>query len=545
MFENVKNRKTPIGMDFIKSGILTEEQVGKVLEYQKDNKDLKFGEVVDVLDMCDKNSLLDILSKKLDCGTTMLNEEITINPTDYLPRDIIISYRAMPFKLENKKLSIAFVNYQDKTKVKEIELMIMNLGLEMQPYVTLYTSIMRKISGIKTVETQFVNQEEKDTTKLIDNIISNAIEKRASDIHIEPIEDKIRVRYRIDGILLEVTELPKKRQELIIGRIKSISNMHQELSIDQDGSINTYENFSIRVSSQKNVHGEKFVLRLLRKNANVRNLFELGYPKDRKLISNAFEKQNSLVLVCAPTGEGKTTTLYSVLDYLDQPGINVITIENPVEIRMRGINQIEIGSNMSFDKSLRTVLRQDPDVILVGEIRDRETAAIVIEAAQTGHLVLSTIHTIDAVEAITRIKRMGVSEYDLSATLVTSISQRLVRKLCNKCKKEHELSKTELEYIDKVSKKYGVKFDVSKVKTYEPVGCKECNKTGYFDRIGIFETLLVDEDIKELISNNKSSIEIKKYATEKTSYKPMIVDGINRVLDGSTDLNELNKIVSI
>ncbi|MDF2866090.1 MAG: type secretion system protein GspE [Clostridia bacterium] len=545
MFENVKARKNPIGLEFIKRGVLTDVQVTRVLEYQKDHRDLKFGEIVDILDMCDKTELLEILSNKLQYEGVMLDGKLNVTPVDYLPRDIIINYRALPFSLEGNRLSVAFADVQNAQKVKEIELMLMNAGYEMQIYITLYTSIMKQIGDVRTVENKFVDKDEKDTSKLIDNIIMTAISKRASDIHVEPLADKIRVRFRIDGELITATELPKDRQQIVTGRLKSISNMHQEITYDQDGSINTYENFSIRVSSQKNVNGEKFVLRFLKKNSNLKSLEELGFPQDKELISEAFEKRNSMVLICAPTGEGKTTTLYSVLDFLNKPEINIISIENPVEMRMPGINQVEIGPNITFASALRTVLRQDPDIILVGEIRDQETAAIAIEAGQTGHLVLATIHTIDAIEAITRIKKMGISTYDVSATLVTTISQRLIRRLCEKCKRPHILTDSEKKYISRIEKNTGAKFVVDESKLFEPVGCQYCNGIGYFERIGAFEILCINDELKDMISEGASTIEIRKYATANTTYRPLIVDALNKVLEGVTTIEELKRKIIV
>ena len=372
-----------------------------------------------------------------------------------------------------------------------------------------------------------------------------AIQKRASDIHIEPMEDKVRIRFRIDGELITITELPKARQEIVIGRLKSISNMYQEITYDQDGSINTYDNFSIRVSSQKNVNGEKFVLRLLKKNNEAKSLFELGFPENEELVDRAFDKRNSIILVCAPTGEGKTTTLYSALEYLDRPEINIISIENPVERRIKGINQVEIGPNVTFDSALRTVLRQDPDIVLVGEIRDEETAKTAIEAGQTGHLVLSTIHTIDAIEAITRLRKMGISDYDVSATLVTSISQRLVRKLCNKCKQPHQFTDAELRYIERVTKITGEEFDLKNAQVFEPVGCKYCNDIGYYERIALFEVLCIDDYLKDMISDGKSSIDIREYAKKNTEYKPLVVDGVKKVLSGITTIEELKRKITI
>jgi type IV pilus assembly protein PilB len=222
-----------------------------------------------------------------------------------------------------------------------------------------------------------------------------------------------------------------------------------------------------------------------------------------------------------------------------------MSIENPVEIRMAGINQVEIGPNITFASALRTVLRQDPDIILVGEIRDQETAAIAIEAGQTGHLVLATIHTIDAIEAITRIRKMGISSYDVSATLVTTISQRLIRRLCEKCKRPHVLTEDERKYIARIEKNTGEKFVVDETKIYEPVGCQYCNGIGYYDRIGAFEILCINEELKDMISEGASTIDIRKYAKEHTNYRPLIVDGLNKALSGITTIDELKRKIIV
>ena len=227
------------------------------------------------------------------------------------------------------------------------------------------------------------------------------------------------------------------------------------------------------------------------------------------------------------------------MDYLNSPEINITTIEDPVEIRIKGLNQIEIDAKSSFSGALRTVLRQDPDIILVGEIRDKETGEIAIQAGQTGHYVLSTIHTIDSVEVITRLRKMGLSDYDISSTLATAISQRLVRKLCPKCKKERKFNTEEKNIITSIGDKYNIKFDLSG-KTYDAPGCKYCNHTGYYDRIGVFEVLNITDEVKEAIMAGKSSLEIRKIGLEQ-SYKPLIVDGLNKVVNGYTTLEELNK----
>ena len=365
------------------------------------------------------------------------------------------------------------------------------------------------------------------------------MERRASDIHIEPMLNKVRVRYRIDGELFTVANIEKGKQQQIIGRLKAISNMHQEKQESQDGRILFYDDYNIRVSSQPNVYGEKFVLRLLKKNLDIRDIFDLGLPGTEEELKKSINKKNSITIMAAPTGEGKTTTLYSIIDYLNRPEINITTIEDPVEIRIEGLNQIEIDTRVTFADSLRTVLRQDPDIILVGEIRDKETGEIAIQAGQTGHYVLSTIHTIDSLEVITRLRKMGLSDYDIASTLATVISQRLVRKLCPKCRRERTFDEEEIKIIQSIGKKYGIEYDVSG-KTYDAAGCRYCNNTGYYDRLGIFEILNVTDEIKQEIMNGKSSIEIRQEAL-KQGYKPLVTDGIKKVIEGHTTLDELNR----
>ena len=545
MFENIKNKKSMLGIELINKGLITEEQLDEVLKYQKDHPEFKIGEVADILNICDKKQLLSIVGEQLKMKSINLEEISLIDYSEFLPRDAIISNKAIPFAIDGTTVKVAFSDPLDDKKVEEVKLLLLNKGFQMEKYYTLYSMIMGEIQDVKNVQNKFVDSSEKDTTILVDNIILTAIQKRASDIHIEPTETNVKIRYRIDGELITVSEIPKSRQGILSGRLKSISNMHQEITTDQDGRINTYDNYSIRVSTQKNINGEKFVLRLLKKNGSVRTLLDLGFPNDSETVRAAFDKKNSMIIICAPTGEGKTTTLYSILDYLNRPEINIVTIENPVEIRMAGVNQVEIGHDTSFAGALRTVLRQDPNIILVGEIRDRETAQTAIEAGQTGHLVLSTIHTIDAIETITRIRKMGISDYDVASTIATVISQRLLRRLCDKCKKKHKITEEEKNYVERVEKVTGTHFDITKAKLYEPGGCEECGDLGYYERIGAFEILLLDDYLKDLISEGESSIKIRKYAIENTTYKPLIVDAVNKCLAGVTTFDEIQKRINV
>ena len=542
-------KRQPLGVELVKRGIVGEADISNALEYQRDYPNKKIGEILYLQNACEPTKLIeaigDILGTK---GILLTRNSIKIKITDYISIDIAKKNKVIPFEVSQGKIKVCFATTTNSRNMDSIRMLMLNKGLVMETYITFESDIDKIINSLEGSSVSNFNAPSgrNDTvTSLVDSIIKTGMERRASDIHIEPLTDKVRVRYRIDGELFTATEIDKEKQSQVIGRLKAISNMHQEIVYDQDGSINTYDGYSIRVSSQKNVNGEKFVLRLLKKNADKRSLFELGFMNNNELVDKAFNRKNSLIVIGAPTGEGKTTTLYSVIEYLNKPEINIISIENPVERRIPGINQVEIAPNITFASALRTVLRQDPDIILVGEIRDEETAKIAIEAGQTGHLVLSTIHTIDAVEVVTRIRKMQVSNYDVSATVATTISQRLVRRLCNKCKKEHVLTDEEKKYIEKVSKSTGVDFDLEHAKTYEPVGCKYCNDIGYYERVAMFEVLCIDDYLKDMISEGKSSIEIRDYAIKNTDYKPMVVDGINKVLQGITTVEEIKNKITI
>ena len=426
--------------------------------------------------------------------------------------------------------------------MENIRLLLLNKGLIMETYITFESDIDKILASLEGKASDNISNTSLTgtITNLVDSIIKTGIEKRASDIHIEPLENNVRVRYRIDGELYTAANIDKEKQSQIIGRLKAISNMHQEKQEAQDGRILLYEDYNIRVSSQPNVYGEKFVLRLLKKNTNIKNIFDLGYSGTEEDLKRSVKKKNSITIVAAPTGEGKTTSLYSIIDYLNRQEINITTIEDPVEIRIPGLNQIEIDNKSTFSSALRTVLRQDPDIILVGEIRDTETAEIAIQAGQTGHYVLSTIHTIDSIEVINRLRKIGVSDYDIASTLATTISQRLVRRICPNCRKVRNFTQEEKHIIENILGKYGENVNIDEFKTYDAVGCKNCNNTGYYDRIGVFEVLDITEELKELIVKGASSIEIRRKALEGT-YRPLMVDGIKKVLQGYTTLEELNK----
>ena len=536
-------KRQPIGIELVKRGIVTEEDIQRALDYQKAEPRKKLGDILNILRVCDSYVLINAIGEILEERAIYLREtDIKVNISDYISMDIAKQYKAIPFEEISGRIKVCFADTSNKRAVETVRLLLLNKGLIMEKYITFETNIDLILNSYEG------NSEDidlsADVSGFVNSVIKTAMEKRASDIHIEPMQDELRIRYRIDGQLINAATISKEKQAQIVGRLKAISNMHQEKQDSQDGRIVMYPEYNIRVSSQKNIYGEKFVLRLLKKNEDVKSIFDLGFKKDQKLLKDAFNKKNSITVIAAPTGEGKTTTLYSIIDYLNKPEINITTIEDPVEIRINGLNQIEIDKKVTFADSLRTVLRQDPDIILLGEIRDKETAEIAMQAGQTGHYVLTTIHTIDAVEVITRLRKMGVSNYDISSTLATSVSQRLIRRLCPNCAKEREYSSKEKEIIKTIGEKYNINFDLEGKKTYDAVGCKKCNNTGYYDRIGIYEVLILNEKLRGLIIQDDSAIEIRKEAM-KNGYLPLIVDGINRVIDGTTNLEELNNKLAI
>ncbi|MBQ3145610.1 MAG: type II/IV secretion system protein [Clostridia bacterium] len=537
-------RRGPIGIELVRRGLVNQDDINKAIDYQRENPNKKIIEIINILNLCDEYALINALGDILDEKSIILTpNDITLNVSEYISIDVAKQNKAIPFDITGNKIKVCFADTLDRKSVDTIRLILLNKGLIMERYITFEKNINDILESLEGTAAENINSNA-DTTGLVDSIIKTAIKKRASDIHIEPLENEIRVRYRIDGELINAVKIPKEKQTQIIGRLKAISNMFQEKQDSQDGRIIMYPDFNIRVSSQKNIHGEKFVLRLLKKNLNIRGLADLGFPDDQSLIKSSFNKRNSITIIAAPTGEGKTTTLYSIIDYLNRPEINITTIEDPVEIRIPGLNQIEINEKLRFSDSLRTVLRQDPDIILLGEIRDTETAEIALQAGQTGHYVLSTIHTIDSIEVITRLRKMGISNYDISSTVGTTVSQRLVRKLCKKCARKREFTEEEKNIITQIGKKYNVEFNLDGKFTYDAVGCAECNGSGYYERTGVFEVLNIEDNVKELIVNGASSIEIKEEAL-KGNYKPLLIDGINKVIDGVTTLSEIDKKIII
>lgn len=392
---------------------------------------------------------------------------------------------------------------------------------------------------IQESEDLLENEDDAPIIKLINAMLGEAIKLGASDIHVETFEKALVVRFRVDGILREVLRPNRRLSSLLVSRIKVMAKLDiAEKRVPQDGRISLRiagRAVDVRVSTMPSSHGERVVLRLLDKNNSHLNLVDLGMtPAVQQAFSQLILKPHGIILVTGPTGSGKSTTLYAGLTEINTKDRNILTVEDPIEYELEGIGQTQVNTkvNMTFARGLRAILRQDPDVVMVGEIRDLETAQIAVQASLTGHLVLSTLHTNTASGAITRLEDMGVEAFLLSSSLLGVLAQRLVRTLCDHCKAPHEPDKEERNLLG-IAKKDGVLI-------YRALGCEHCNNTGYRGRTGIHELLLVDEHIRELIHNGKGEQAIEKYVRQ---HSPSIrADGFSKVLNGETTLEEVLRV---
>jgi len=404
--------------------------------------------------------------------------------------------------------------------------------------------VMEHISGedLSSIATEFEKPkdileltEEAPIIRLLNAILQEAVKERASDIHIEPYEKELDVRYRVDGILHKVLAPPKIIQDALISRIKIMANLDiGEKRLPQDGRIRLLiggKDIDIRVSIVPTAFGERAVLRLLDRRQGIIGLYEVGLSKeDETKISELLSRTSGIILVTGPTGSGKTTTLYAMLNSIHTEDKNILTVEDPIEYQLRGVGQIQVNPKigLTFASGLRSILRQDPDVIMVGEIRDLETSEIAIQASLTGHLVLSTLHTNDAPSAVTRLVDMGVEPFLVSSSLSAVLAQRLVRVICPNCKEKYSPSQEELKYINIPH-------------LFRGRGCERCQGTGYLGRTGIFELLVVDDAIRQMISERADSMSIKNLALSK-GMRPLRADGFRKVAEGITTIGEVLRV---
>ncbi|MFV0337323.1 MAG: GspE/PulE family protein [Chthoniobacterales bacterium] len=376
--------------------------------------------------------------------------------------------------------------------------------------------------------------------KMVSSLLAEAQKYRASDIHLEPLEKRFRVRFRIDGVLQEMQSPPKKLQTAIVSRIKIMTGSMSiaEKRVPQDGRIQVKlgsKSIDLRVSTVPTVHGESVVMRILDKSSLLLGLPDLGFlSDDQATFEELIKLPDGILLVTGPTGSGKTTTLYACLNYVNKPDRKLITVEDPVEYQMTGINQVSVNSSigLTFPAALRSILRQAPNIIMIGEIRDLETASIAINASLTGHLVLSTLHTNDAPSAVARLVDIGVKPFLVSSSIRAVMAQRLVRRLCSECKEPTEFSEYEVRALN---------FDESQIRTATPmkaVGCPQCRGKGYRGRMGIFEVFLIDDDVRHMVNNNSTTIQIRNRARE-LGMRTLREDGIRKALAGMTTADEI------
>lgn len=503
---------------------------------------------------------------------------ITKDVLELISKETLATYKFVPFELVNNVLKVALTDPTNLAALGALEFLAQKRNSRLELYITSNTSfqsVFRKSESItkevrqalkEVVEKEQLDEQRKSIktgakieeklvdeapiSKIVDVIIRHAIEGRASDIHIEPSEEDLRVRYRIDGVLHSSLILPKSIHPAVISRIKILSNLKiDEQRLPQDGRFHISldgKPIDFRVSTFPTVIGEKIVLRILDKSTGAPTLDELGIMgRQLELVLDSIKKPHGMFLVTGPTGSGKSTTLYSILSSLNKPGVNIVTLEDPVEYFMDGVNQAQIRPeiNLTFASGLRSILRQDPNIIMVGEVRDRETAELAVNSALTGHLVFSTLHTNSAIGAIPRLIDMGIEPFLLTASLNLLAAQRLVRKVCEKCRVEQKPNEAIREVIKKematVPKKdlEGINLDDPTV--WIGQGCAVCGNSGYKGRIGIYEVVNISKAIQELITDRKPAIKIQEYAVTQEGMLLMKQDGILKALKGYTTVEEV------
>jgi len=491
--------------------------------------------------------------------------DIDVDVVKMIPELVAFTRKSIPFGISEEGVKIGMMEpddmearqiFEKKFGQRVISYYISEEDFE-KAMVFYKTDIQEQFKKVlQILDKPLMKREEKDNlvVEIVDMVLQYGHENKASDVHIEPYAKKVLVRFRIDGVMHDVLSLPKDLLESILTRIKILSKMRtDEHRAAQDGKLRFEVNknkIDVRVSVLPAVYGENVVLRLLESQTGGLSLADLGLSSENfKKVKEAIKNPHGMILVTGPTGSGKTTTLYSILKILNKREVNIATIEDPVEYDIQGITQIQVNSktNLTFAKGLRSIVRQDPDIIMVGEIRDEETAGIAVNAALTGHLVLSTLHTNDAATTLPRLIDMNVEPFLVSSTVNVAIAQRLVRKICPNCRKSYKLSEEEVSTLEahrgfkKAVDKLGTK-DISRLRIYKGEGCKVCSQTRYKGRIGIYEVLEMSEEVKNLIMAQSSSDEIKKQAVSE-GMTTLIEDGLQKVLNGVTTIEELLRVV--
>ncbi len=534
-------------------GLLDEEKIGKALLEQKKTKERFSSALVKLGYVSNKEVGKTLIPQIGFLPHTVKIKDIDIKAKSALLSSIALSHRLLPMKYEPNHLTLGTDDPLNFLAVENLEKMIgATIKLELIHSQDLDGLLKKVYAGAKKVDVDLGKASEDiaevkggddaPIIKLVNIIIGEAVKRRASDIHVEPLENKFRVRYRIDGVLHEVPGPPKRLQGSVISRIKIMAGMDiAEKRLPQDGRIKIdvdKKELDLRVSSLPGIHGESVVMRILDKTSFLVGLEDLGFiAEQRKAFEKVINLPNGMILVTGPTGSGKTTTLYATLSHVNQKERKVITIEDPVEYQLDGINQVQVKPQigLTFAGGLRSMLRQAPDIIMVGEIRDLETAEIAIQSALTGHLIFSTLHTNDAAGAVTRLADMGVKPYLVASTLQGVLAQRLVRTICPACRESYKPSEEEAKAL------LLNPGEVLGFELYRGKGCLTCSDTGYKGRIGIFEFLMMTDEIREMILKNASSSDIALKARE-AGLKTLKEDGLEKIKRGYTTIQEVLRV---
>ena len=545
----------------VDAGIVTEAQVDEALEIQKTSKAL-IGSILTQLGYCTEEDIARIMAQKTGYRYVSIDEiGVNVAAANLITPEVAVRNNVLPLYQEGKTLYVAMKNPNDIITIDNLHLMT---GLEICPLVVSDMELAAAIENFANMnsavdsyddddlaetqeETEELSIDDKPAVQLVNQIINNAIKSGASDVHVEALEKMMRVRFRIDGVLQEVLQNPIKIFPSVVSRVKVLGGMDiAEKRIPQDGRATVrYEDktLDVRIATMPTVYGEKIVMRLLERNKGNVSIKDIHFSERQfPRFDKAIHMPYGFVLVTGPTGSGKSTTLYATLAEISTLEKNVITLEGPVERRMAGINQVQMNNRagMTFAAALRSVLRSDPDIVMVGEIRDGETAKIAVEAALTGHMVLSTLHTNDAAGAVTRLEEMGVEPFLTASSLVGVLAQRLVRKLCPKCKEEVTMTRAEML---KILPDFPVdQYPEETFTIYKPKGCLTCNNTGYKGREAVFEFLTVTEEMKKLILDRANGADIKALAISQGMHT-LKDEGIYKVMHGRTSIEELLRVI--
>ncbi|MDH3283102.1 MAG: ATPase, T2SS/T4P/T4SS family [Acidobacteriota bacterium] len=488
-------------------------------------------------------------------------DDLGVDPTAaaLIPEPLARRHLSLPVAFDDNKLVVAMADPSNILALDDIRAIC---GLDVIPMVASRSSVEHEISQLARMDDLVseltdtaLEEEDKElgslqiiagnapVVKLVNTIISRAILTKASDIHIEPGEEKLRVRFRIDGVLHELMSAPRSVATVIVSRMKIMAELDiSEKRVPQDGRISVQvgeKRIDLRVATLPSIYGEKVVMRVLDKSSVLLELTDLGFlPDTLETYEVAYTKPYGCILFTGPTGSGKSTTMYATLNVLNKPDVNIITVEDPVEYRMAGLTQIQINprAGLTFASVLRAILRADPDIVLLGEIRDRETAKIGIEAALTGHMVLSTLHTNDAPSSVSRLIEMGIEPYLVSSAVVAVVAQRLARRLCSRCKQTYQPTRDELERV-------GWNSESEVPQLFRAAGCGSCSKTGYSGRVALHEIMILTEEIQRMAVERCSSNEIGRLAVEQ-GMRTLRGDGCEKVLQGVTSLEEMMRVVA-